>query len=272
MGGVLAVMDALPTRAPRMMRLQQECFRGSGTADVTMTAGPLDYRYFAEAHFTPANVRADETWRARFCARLVAIGVAFEERGTRIVVHGFAGHRLTLRAPEDCQTLLRALGAHPWLLRHHELVLEAAEDLISALAQSVPTLSIDHAHVRLAAGLHDAGKIAHPSEMHAAGHAHEAAGEVLLLDAGVEPRLARACVTHAAWSEPRAAIEDRLVALADALWKGKRREPLEAALTMELARAVPMEPWAAFTALDAIAEKIAARGPERLGRSAVLPT
>jgi hypothetical protein len=74
-------------------------------------------------------------------------------------------------------------------------------------------------------------------------------------------------VTHAAWNDPRAGIEDRLVALADKLWKGKRDNDLENALTREIALAVGREAWEVFDVMDKVCDSIAARGPERLERS-----
>ncbi|UJR81400.1 Phosphohydrolase [Sandaracinus amylolyticus] len=105
--------------------------------------------------------------------------------------------------------------------------------------------------------------------MHAPGHDHEGAGESLLLRAGFAPEIARACVTHAAWSEPRATLEDRCIALADKLWKGKRDEALEGALLGELAARTGRARWDVFDALDAICDDVARRGPERLARSVV---
>jgi hypothetical protein len=170
--------------------------------------------------------------------------------------------------PTDAIAWLAARGANPWLVRHHELVLEAAEEITRALGAEL-MLAFDRDHVLLGAAIHDAGKVEHPAEMHAAGHEHERAGERALLDAGFDARIARICVTHAAWDEPRAGLEDRLVALADKLWKGKRDEALERALVDEIARATEREPWEVFERFDAICERVAARGPERLARSQV---
>lgn len=105
--------------------------------------------------------------------------------------------------------------------------------------------------------------------MRAPGHAHEAAGEALLLEAGLAPEIARMAVTHARWDDPRAELEDRLVALADKLWKGKRDGALETALTSELAARTARAAWEVFAALDGVAARIAEDGPDRLRRSAV---
>jgi hypothetical protein len=79
----------------------------------------------------------------------------------------------------------------------------------------------------------------------------------------------RIAVTHAAWSAPEAKLEDRLVALADKLWKGKRDEALETALALELAAATGRARWDVFTVFDEVAERVAASGSSRLSRSVV---
>jgi len=167
--------------------------------------------------------------------------------------------------PRAALELLSALGASPWLVRHHELVLEAATILCAQLTD----LAFDRAAVLAGAALHDAGKIAHPQEMSAPGHAHEAAGRALLVARSVPASLARFCVTHAAWDAPACTFEDRLVALADKLWKGKRDAALEQRLVQDLAAATGLESWAAFDRFDALCERIAADGPDRLARSVI---
>ena len=160
---------------------------------------------------------------------------------------------------DDAIRWLVSAGAHPWLVRHHELVVEAARELVNGL-----TFVFDAQLVLVGAALHDAGKIEHPEEMSAPGKQHEAAGERLLLAAGFGERIARVCVTHAAWASPRAQVEDRLIALADKLWKGKRDEALEAALVKEIAALSGSSPWTVFAELDALCEAIAAGGDDRL--------
>lgn len=165
----------------------------------------------------------------------------------------------------DTLALLSRLGASPWLVRHHELVLEAAVALCDELARhGVP---LDRSFVLAGAALHDAGKIVHPEEQHAPGHEHEAAGQVLLGEAGVSPQLARVCVTHASWDAPDRTLEDLVVALADKLWKGKRVDDLERLVVARVARSVGRSEWDVFAALDATFEAVAAAGPDRLARS-----
>jgi hypothetical protein len=175
---------------------------------------------------------------------------------------------LVPRSAPDAIGWLASRGAHAWLVRHHELVVEAAEHIVQGIRRTLP-IDLDADHVLLGAALHDAGKIAHPEEMRAPGHSHEHAGERMLRASGFPAHVARACVTHAAWSEPRAVLEDRLVALADKLWKGKRDEDLEDALVDEIAERTGRDRWEIFAAFDALCEAIADDGPDRLRRSDV---
>jgi len=159
--------------------------------------------------------------------------------------------------------LLRALGASPWLVRHHELVLEAAVLLCDGLAD----VAFDRDAVLAGAALHDAGKVVHPAEQSAPGHQHEAAGHALLVAHGVPETIARFCITHAAWSE--GTLEDLLVAAADALWKGKRNTALEQALVAKLAAVTGASAWTLFDRVDTLCDAIAADGDARLSRSVV---
>ncbi len=165
--------------------------------------------------------------------------------------------------PRQALDMLVDLGASPWLVRHHELVLEAALLVCDRLTD----VTFDRVAVLVGAALHDAGKIVHPEEMSVAGSNHEESGRDLLCGRGVSPSIARFCVTHAAWDAAGCSLEDRLVALADKLWKGKRDAALEKWLVDEIAVATHVEPWEVFDRFDAICEAVAADGPARLARS-----
>lgn len=171
-------------------------------------------------------------------------------------------------SPNGALRLLARLGASPWLVRHHELVLEAAT-LLCDLVQTRFDLAFDRQQVLVGAAIHDAGKILHPEEMSQPGHQHERAGEHLLATHGIPSALSRFCVTHASWQRPDIAIEDLLVALADKLWKGKRDDSLEPLVVERIARAVQRPAWDVFETLDSICDEIAADGPTRLERSVV---
>lgn len=155
--------------------------------------------------------------------------------------------------------LLRALGAPPRLVRHHELVVEAAEVLVSGLRPLLGTRA-DLQRVLLGAALHDVGKINHPTEMSVPGNAHERDGEALLLARGVEPSLARFC-----WTDME--LEDLLVAAADKLWRGKRDDGLEQRLVEALGVASGRPGWDVFSEADEVFAAVAADGDERLARS-----
>ncbi|HEY7370757.1 MAG TPA: HD domain-containing protein [Polyangia bacterium] len=171
-----------------------------------------------------------------------------------------------MRTPADASQLLVALGASPWLVRHHELVVEAARALASRVRSELH-VPFDQELVLLGAALHDAGKVIHADEMSGPGHQHERAGEQLLVSQGIPEEVARFCVTHADWDDDARGVEDLLVALADKLWKGKREEGLEQRAVARVAALTRREPWEVFAAFEAICEAIAAGGLDRLARS-----
>jgi hypothetical protein len=175
---------------------------------------------------------------------------------------------LRLETAQDGIALLRSLGASPWLVRHHELVVEAAVLICDALQKDL-SVSFDRDTVLLGASIHDAGKIVHPEEMSAGGSRHEVAGKELLVRSGVPAAIARFCITHAAWDGAGCTVDDALVALADKLWKGKRDEALDKLLVASLATQAKQDQWKVFDRFDAICDVVAAGGPDRLSRSVV---
>lgn len=131
---------------------------------------------------------------------------------------------MSARSAEDALLLLERLGAPDRLLRHHILVLEAADELLASLAPDC--LGIDAELVRMGAAVHDAGKIVHPHELTGSGRRHEEDGGPLLEQAGAS-HLARFCESHSRWRGRQLPLEDLLVALSDVLWKGHRSRELE---------------------------------------------
>jgi hypothetical protein len=172
----------------------------------------------------------------------------------------------TLQTPEDAFRLLVEMGAPGRLVRHHELVVKAASILCQRVFEQFG-LPFCRDEVLLGAALHDVGKILYPDEMQVPGHRHERAGETVLIEKGVNPEIARFCITHASWEAPERTLEDLLVALADKLWKGKREEELETRVLEVIAKTSRRESWDVFAQLDTICEQIAADGPSRLARS-----
>ncbi|MBS2020273.1 MAG: HDIG domain-containing protein [Deltaproteobacteria bacterium] len=167
--------------------------------------------------------------------------------------------------PEEARSLLVELGAPPRLVTHGFLVLEAADALLSAVAAMA--VKVDEPLVRAGAMLHDVGKIAFTAELASPGNEHETAGQALLLERGIDPRVARHCVAHARWATMSPSLEELLVALADALWKGVRRQALEERVVDEIARHLGADRWEIFVSLDSTFEAIAEGGGERLARS-----
>ena len=170
-----------------------------------------------------------------------------------------------IHTPADAHALLERLGASRRLLTHLSLVGEAAEQLIRGYNEL--QIPCDTKLISLGVAVHDAGKILHPKELDGPGSQHEPAGEALLLSHGVQPEIARCCVTHAAWQRPEVSFEERSVALADKLWKGKRVADLEETVVNEAATRTGRDRWALFTSLDSVFEEVANEGPGRLARS-----
>jgi len=180
---------------------------------------------------------------------------SFARHCRTVTPHSFAAAR----------ELLVRLGAPVRLLRHIELVHEAAELLLRELVTLGVPLRADF--VRVGVALHDSGKILHPAELDGPGASHEPDGEALLLHAGVSPELARVCLSHARWDTMEVSFEEIVIALADKLWKGVRNSRLEERCIDAIAGILGKERWDVFIALDNAFERVAANGQERLARS-----
>jgi hypothetical protein len=161
--------------------------------------------------------------------------------------------------------LLTEIGAPARLLRHAELVGEAADALLAGFQALGVPLRADF--VQVGAAVHDVGKAVHPGELDAPGHAHEAEGERLLVERGATPEVARVARSHARWRELAETLEELVIALADKLWKGARVQELEELVIDRAAVASGRDRWELFTALDALFEEVAAGADARLARS-----
>lgn len=170
-----------------------------------------------------------------------------------------------LKNREDAHALLVTLRAPERLLRHLHLVGEAADILIDGLRDM--RMDFDANLVRLGVAVHDAGKIVRPEELDGPGSVHEVAGQSLMLAHGVQPEIAKCCVSHAAWQGPDVRFEERVVALADKLWKGKREESLELLVIDAVAARLGVARWDVFMACDGLFEMVAAGSADRLSRS-----
>jgi putative nucleotidyltransferase with HDIG domain len=167
--------------------------------------------------------------------------------------------------PEDVLRLLTSLNASPRLVAHLTLVYTTAVALVTAVDASWPTLVYDRQAVLFGAATHDIGKTQHPNELSQAGHEHESAGEALLHERGYPAALARFARTHGQWLVVAdAQLEDLLVALADALWRGKRDERLETQVCRHIAEQTGQPIWQVFATLDDIATEISTDADARL--------
>ncbi|AFY56653.1 HD domain-containing protein [Rivularia sp. PCC 7116] len=166
---------------------------------------------------------------------------------------------------EQAYEFLKQLNAPPRLIRHVYLVGEAADLLIQQLNRM--DVDFDEKFVRLGVAFHDAGKIIHSQELFAPGNHHESDGEKLLISKGVNPRLARCCLSHARWKTMACSLEELIIALADKLWKGKREVDLEKIVVARIAKLINQDFWEVFIELDSHFEIIASQGEERLCRS-----
>ncbi|MBM7845453.1 HD domain-containing protein [Herpetosiphon giganteus] len=173
--------------------------------------------------------------------------------------------------PTQAALLLSQLNAPPRLLAHAILVHDVAQQLVSALRENWPKLAIDRDQVAFGAALHDIGKIHYPEELSSPGHLHEAAGQAMLIAAGIDAQLARFCLTHAAWRTQTLALEDLLVALADTCWKGKRQQALEEQVLTHIQAHYPEQAWEILLFVDELIEGLAAQADQRLAWQAQFP-
>lgn len=172
-----------------------------------------------------------------------------------------------INSKNDAHQLLNILGAPEHLKKHILLVGEATELLIKKLNEL--NIQLDFEFIRIGVVIHDIGKIKHPTEMINSGSKHETAGQELLLSLGVEPKIARCCVSHSQFSTMECSIEELIIALSDKLWKGKRVKRLEMRIIDELADLMGKDRWDIFSKLDSQFEFIANGGDERLRRSVI---
>ena len=166
--------------------------------------------------------------------------------------------------PIGIQRLCAELDAPCRLIAHLTLVHDVAVDLVYGLRTRFPDFEFAHKAVCFGAASHDIGKVLHQNELTGPGSQHEKDGPALLEQHGVEPRLARFCRTHGRFSEELLPIEDLLVALSDAIWKGQRLDVLEQQVVQKIAEQTGVESWEVFSELDDLLGEIASKGEERL--------
>jgi hypothetical protein len=177
-----------------------------------------------------------------------------------------------LQLPAQVDDLLFEMNAPPRLAAHLRAVHDVAAQLTAWLTVHYPALVIDHEAVLFGAATHDIGKTVHVEELSGPGSQHEPTGQQLLLDAGIDPCLARFAATHASWQTATVELEDLLVSLADKIWKAKRVPDLEQLVVDRLVAASGEKPWQAFLSLDDLLDKIAADADHRLAFQNGYPT
>lgn len=167
--------------------------------------------------------------------------------------------------PEKVENLLKEHNAPLLLVAHLRLVHDAASKLTYGIHRAFPRIFFDLEAVLFGAATHDIGKIVHPEELTEFGSEHETAGKDLLTKAGYPDRFSRFALTHGGpRREPNPTIEDLLVQIADAVWKGKRHEETEKALIKKISAECEMPEWEVFSHLDDILTEIAHGSDSRL--------
>lgn len=125
-------------------------------------------------------------------------------------------------------------------------------------------MSFNRDEVLFGAATHNIGKTIHTSELSQPGTRHEQAGCELLIECGVEARLARFAANHGTWSAPDISIEDLLVSLADKIWKAKRVPDLEDRIVQRICDTSGEPRWQAFMKLDDLLDRLARDADTRL--------
>ncbi len=168
-----------------------------------------------------------------------------------------------LPLPAEAQRLCHELKAPARLVAHLRLVHDVACQFVAGLKEQFPAMEFDGDAVCFGAATHDLGKVLHADELTGPGKLHEEDGPGLLEAHGIRPELARFARTHGAWND-ESLLEDLLVSLADAVWKGQRIEDLEELVVRRIAKQTGQEEWNVFSALDLLLTEIASLGQARL--------
>lgn len=165
--------------------------------------------------------------------------------------------------PAEAQQLCHELKAPARLVAHLRLVHDVACQIVGGLKEKLPAMVFDDDAVCFGAATHDLGQVLHPNELTGPGERHEEDGPRLLEANGVPSDLARFARSHGTWNE-ESLLEDLLVAVADAVWKGQRIEGLEGFVVQRIAEQTGQEKWAVFSVLDLLLTEVALLGQARL--------
>jgi hypothetical protein len=174
--------------------------------------------------------------------------------------------------PKQVEEICLKDNAPPRLVAHLTLVHDVACSLVEECQARLPGLKLDAESVTFGAATHDIGKALYPAELVEAGSRHEAEGERLLRECGVEASRARFARTHAAWrTDASLSLEDLFVTLADTYWKGKRLPELDGVVAKRVAAQTAGEEWEVYLVLDDILQKIWAGADQRLAWQSKFP-
>lgn len=166
--------------------------------------------------------------------------------------------------PKRAADLFNTLTVSPRLGVHLLLVYDVAIQIMAWLKHYYPKLEFDEEAVLFGAITHDIGKVVCHNEIFGPGSTHEQIGYELLVDHGIEKKLARFTRTHSAWTATETTMDDWLVSLADKIWKGKRVPDLEQLIVMNISTATKSEPWEVFLCLDDLLNDIIKDADSRL--------
>lgn len=167
--------------------------------------------------------------------------------------------------PRLVSDFLTAKNAPERLVRHLQIVHDTCFQLLDELNRKFQGLNTDNDAIRSGAALHDAGKLLHPKELYCPGRLHEEDGPEYLTENGFSPEIARFSQTHGMWDHDSSLpLDDLLVALSDAVWKGARIESLETLISQRIASQTGLEVWDCWMKLDEILTEVAQEADKRL--------
>ncbi len=175
-----------------------------------------------------------------------------------------------LPLPPEVEKLLAQIDLSDRLLAYLSLVHDTSVRLCEALCGRWEQLAYVKEPVAFGAATHDIGKAIFFSELNGPGHRHEQKGEELLLELGVEEKLARFARTHANWRQCER-LEDLLVALSDHIWRGARVERLEEKVATAIAYRVGADYWQVYRFLTDLLERLSQKSSQRVVLEASFP-
>jgi HD superfamily phosphodiesterase len=168
-----------------------------------------------------------------------------------------------MNLPKIAQEACNTLQAPANLIRHLEMVHEAALAIKNGLQDTLPDLDWDQ--VLVGAAIHDLGKVFAPEELRNPGNKHEQIGQQELIKIGIPEKYAKHASLHGC-NRPKAKddLEACLVALADASWKGARYSDMETEICSEIAARTKKQVWEIYILVDDILRELGKKSEYRL--------